>query len=138
MFWMPVHVDRREPPARIRCQATVPAISVLLASDREFFRDFRMSGRRHQPVPLRCAVSLWKPSDGTFARTMTEHLTSSGFLCISKERYRPGDELEATLEVASDIALQCQVEVVRTEDPRSGLACRIKEYSVINPQPSIK
>jgi len=107
-------------------------------SDRQFFRNFGMNGpRQHQPVSVRCAVSLWKPSDGTFARTVTENLTASGFLCVSKESYRPGDKLEATLELPR-LALQCQVEVVRMEQPGSGLACRIKEYTVIELQPPIK
>jgi hypothetical protein len=58
------------------------------------------------------------------------------------EPYRLGDELEATLEIpaqhperrrADSLALQCRVEVVRTEvrGAKRGLACRIKQYFAI-------
>jgi len=96
--------------------------------------------RRLQRLQIRCSVSLWKPSDGTFARTVTENLSSGGFFCILCEPYLPGDELHATLEVPAQewngrrqgcLTLQCQVEVVRIDDRQSGIACRIKDYTVI-------
>jgi hypothetical protein len=89
---------------------------------------------------MRYAVSLWKPSDGTFTRTLTENLTSEGFFCVSNEPYRPGDQLEATLEVPTrpgsrwnrpGLALQCQVEVVRIKGRQSRIGFRIKDYTVI-------
>jgi PilZ domain len=105
------------------------------------FQNFCMIERRHQQrVQMRCAVSLWKPGDGTFTRTMTENLSSSGFFCLSSEAYQPGDELQATLEVpapyrngrhSSYLTLQCQVRVVRIQGRPSGLACRIEAYTVI-------
>lgn len=89
------------------------------------FQNFRMTERRHAPrLRMRCAVSLWKPDDGTFTRTTTENLTPRGFFCLSEEPYQPGDELQATLEVPaqdwngrynSHLTLQCQVEVVRVK-----------------------
>jgi hypothetical protein len=104
--------------------------------------------RRLQRLQIRCAVSLWKPIDGTFTRTVTENLTCGGFFCLSREVYRPGDELQATLEVPAQywngrhdgcLTLQCQVEVVRIDDRQSGIACRIKDYTVLaDPQVSLK
>jgi hypothetical protein len=91
-------------------------------------------------VEMRYAVSLWKPSDGTFTRTLTESLTPEGFFCVSNQPYRPGDQLEATLEVPTRqgnrwntprLALQCQVEVVRVKGRQSRIGFRIKEYTVI-------
>ena len=100
--------------------------------------------RRADRVRLRCAVSLWKPGDGTVTHTETENLTSIGFFCLSSEEYLPGDELQATLEVPARIhkgrptgslLLRCQVEVVRMNSlPQSGVACRIKDYAVITPR----
>lgn len=118
-----------------------PAISALLLKGRQSFRNLRMIERRRlQRLQIRCAVSLWKPSDGTFTRTVTENLTSSGFFLLSRESYLPGDKLEATLEVPARssngghtgcLHLQCQVEVLRIDDRQSGIACRIKEYTVL-------
>ena len=79
---------------------------------------------------------------------MTENLTCRGFFCLSGEPYLPGDELQAILEVPPSywdgrpsgyLTLQCQVEVVRVKGRHSGLACRIKEYTVVaDPQLSLK
>jgi hypothetical protein len=94
---------------------------------------------------VRYAVSLWKPSDGTFTRTLTENLTCRGFFCLSEEPYLPGDELQATLEMPSlywsggrrgCLTLQCQVEVVRIKCRQSGVAFRIKNYTII-PDPQL-
>ncbi len=104
-----------------------------------------MIERRRLPrLQLRCMVSLWKPSDGTFTRTLTENLTCRGFLCLSTEPYSPGDELQAILEVpasywdgnpSGSVTLLCQVEVVRINSRQSGFACRIKDYlTVADPQ----
>lgn len=96
--------------------------------------------RQLQRLQMRYAVSLWKPGDGTFTRTMTENLNCQGFYCLSGEPYSPGDELQATLEVPVPygnghlrdyLTLQCQVEVVRIKGRQSGLACRIKDYTVV-------
>ena len=71
---------------------------------------------------------------------MTENLTSGGFFCLCREAYLRGDELQATLDVPSQygngrqegrLTLQCQVEVVRIDEQTSGIACRIKDYTVI-------
>lgn len=97
--------------------------------------------RRLRRLQIRCSVSLWKPSDGTFTLTVTENLTSGGFFCLCREPYLPGDELQATLDVPSQygkgkqegrLTLQCQVEVVRIDERQSGIACRIKDYTVIS------
>jgi hypothetical protein len=103
-----------------------------------------MIERRRLPrLQIRCAVSLWKPSDGTFIRTVTDNLNSDGFSCLASKSYQPGDELQAILEVTlrigngrrkADLALQCRVEVVRTGGCHSGVACRITDYMVI-PRP---
>jgi hypothetical protein len=100
-----------------------------------------MVERRHlQRLQMRCAVSLWKPGDGTFTRTTTENLTCQGFYCLSGEPYLPGDKLRATLEIPAPywngrngfcLTLQCQVEVVRIEGRQSGVGCRIKDYTVV-------
>jgi hypothetical protein len=96
--------------------------------------------QQNDRVEMRYAVSLWKPSDGTFTRTLTENLTPEGFFCVSNQPYRPGDQLEATLEVPTRkggrwnlprLALQCQVEVVRVKGGQSRIGFRIKEYTVI-------
>jgi hypothetical protein len=88
--------------------------------------------QQNDRVEMRYAVSLWKPSDGTF--------TPEGFFCVSNQPYRPGDQLEATLEVPTRqgnrwntprLALQCQVEVVRVKGSQSRIGFRIKEYTVI-------
>jgi hypothetical protein len=100
-----------------------------------------MIERRQLPrLQIRCGVSLWKPSDGTFTKTVTENLTCQGFFCLSAESYLPGDKLQATLEVPvpfwnsrhkGGLTLQCQVEVVRVDGRPSGVACKITEYMVI-------
>jgi hypothetical protein len=100
--------------------------------------------RKLERLPLRCPVSLWRPTDGIFTRTMTENLSSDGFYCLSSEFFALGDELEARLEIPDQhpdharpergkmaaLALQCRIEVVRAEDlgEKRGLGCRIKEY----------
>jgi hypothetical protein len=99
-----------------------------------------MERRDLQRLQMRCDVSLWKPSDGTFTRTITENLTSAGFYCQAEAAYVVGDELQATLEIpalhwngrpGSSFRLQCQVEVLRVAAQESGIACRIKAYTVL-------
>ena len=102
--------------------------------------------RRLQRFRIRCPVSLWKPGDGTFTPTVTENLTCDSFYCLSDEEYSPGEQLEATLEVPAKmqrgavrgaLVLQCIVEVVRMDgSPRTGIACRIKDYVVVAPKSS--
>jgi hypothetical protein len=72
---------------------------------------------------------------------VTDNLTCGGFFCLSGEVYLPGDELQATLELPAPrrngygghLTLQCQVEVVRIKGlaEQSGVACRIRDYTVI-------
>lgn len=100
-----------------------------------------MIERRDLPrLQARYAVSLWKPVDGTFTRTTTENLTSRGFFCRSAEQYQIGDELQATLELPAlgwngrpkgHLTLQCHVEVVRTGPQEPGVACRIKDFTIV-------
>ncbi len=96
--------------------------------------------RRVQRLQMQCAVSLWKPSDGTFRRTVTENLTCRGFFCQAGAGYAVGDELQATLELLAPylngregpcLILQCQAEVLRIGAQESGMACRIKGYTVL-------
>jgi hypothetical protein len=127
-----------------RTPGAFPAILVLRLGDRQTFQNFRMIDRQQNDrVEMRYAVSLWKPSNGTFTRTLTENLTSEGFFCVSNEPYRQGDQLEATLEVPHGrrwnmprLALQCQVEVVRVKGRQSRIGFRIKEYTVIQGSPA--
>jgi hypothetical protein len=96
--------------------------------------------RQLRRLQMRCAVSLWKPSDGTFTRTTTENVSCDGFFSLCGTPYSPGDELQATLELPAFerrgqfddcLTLQCLVEVVRIRGQEFGLACRIKDYTVI-------
>jgi len=93
---------------------------------------------------LRCAVDLWKPSEGLVTSTWTEDISSGGFYCMTAEPYLPGIELQATLEVpfryrqgrgADCLVLQCQVEVLRAAGDHLkknyGLACQFKAYRII-------
>src|ERR1700722_11775836 len=106
-----------------------------------------MIERRHLArLQMKCAVLLWNPGDGSFTRSITENLSCGGFSCLSGESYRPGDELEAMLEVPARyrngrpkgfLTLQCRVEVVRTNGRQSRVGCRIKDYTVIAPSASV-
>lgn len=104
-----------------------------------------MSERRnYDRVPLRCAVVLWNPREGSVTALTTEDLSSEGFYCFCKEPYAPGERLQATLEVPCQywngrgtdcLVLQCEVEVVRVvlrgSEEHFGVAFRINDYIVI-------
>jgi len=103
--------------------------------------------RRLPRFRMRCPVFLWKSTDGTFTRTVTENLTASGFFCLSPDKYLPGEKLEAMLELPaakwikarhSTVLLRCTVEVVRIDaSPSQGFACRIRDFLVTSaPAPS--
>jgi|HubBroStandDraft_1064217.scaffolds.fasta_scaffold152720_2 hypothetical protein len=96
--------------------------------------------RRVRRLQMQCVVSLWKPSDGTYRRTITENLTCHGFFCQAGAGYVVGDELQAVLELSAPnlngrdgpcLTLQCRAEVLRIEALESGMACRITGYTVI-------
>jgi hypothetical protein len=89
---------------------------------------------------MQCVVSLWKPSDGTYRRTITENVTCRGFFCQAGAGYVVGDELQAVLDLSAPnltgrggpcLILQCRAEVLRIEALESGMACRITGYTVI-------
>jgi hypothetical protein len=105
--------------------------------------------RNHERIRLRCPVSLWKSTEGTFVRTETENLNCRGFFCYSTEPYLPGDDLQATVEVperfrndrgTGSLVLRCQVEVVRIErlQAKYGVACQVKDYTVIAVAPLVE
>jgi hypothetical protein len=96
--------------------------------------------RRVQRLQMQCVVALWKPSDGTYRRTITANLTCSGFFCQAGAGYAVGDELLAALELSAPnlngrdgprFILQCQAEVLRIDALELGIACRIKGYTVL-------
>ena len=85
--------------------------------------------RRVQRLQMQCTVSLWKPSDGAYRRTVTENLTCRGFFWQAGAGYVFGDELQAGLELSlpnvtvrdgPSLILQCRSEVLRIEAQESG------------------
>jgi hypothetical protein len=96
--------------------------------------------RRVQRLQMQYVVSLWKPSDGTYRRTVTENLNCCGFFCQAGVGFVVGDELQATLELSAlnwtgragpFLILQCRAKVLRIEGRESGMACRITGYTVL-------
>ncbi len=104
--------------------------------------------RRVQRIHARWTVALWNPRDGAFTSTRTENLSCDGFFCFTVDPYSVGDELQASLKVpalglkdrrgATSFVLHCQVEVLRVTDVggQYGIACRIKEDSVVGNRPT--
>ena len=85
-------------------------------------------------------VSLWKPSDGTYSRTITDNLTCRGFFCQAGAAYVVGDELQASLKLATSnstgragprLISRCRAEVLPIEAQESGIACSITGYTVL-------
>jgi hypothetical protein len=84
-------------------------------------------------------VRLFRQSGRHSVDSTTENLSSEGFYCISRNKFKTGDWLrceivipKATLDLDAPIVLECRVTVRRVEHLEGcfGLGCHIEDYSV--------
>jgi len=94
-------------------------------------------GRKRTAVHWR--VRLFREGGRECVDSTTENLSSEGFYCISRKKFKTGDWLrceivipEATLDLDAPIVLECRVTVRRVEHLEGcfGLGCHIEDYSV--------
>jgi hypothetical protein len=97
--------------------------------------------RKRRRFNLRRTVYIGTSNEAGFIRCRTKNLSSSGFYCVSKKSFTPGEYLQCTVmfrgrrNARAGFVLKSVIQVLRVESIESGesfgLACRIRNYSVV-------
>src|SRR5215510_2445165 len=96
--------------------------------------------RKRARTRLHWPVLLFRNRGGSAIQSLTRDLSSSGFYCIAKTPFTPGELLTCTLKVPThdpngkhlERSLECKVRVVRVDSQEAeatfGVACQIEDY----------
>jgi hypothetical protein len=101
--------------------------------------------RERKRVLLHCPIRLYRRNLGQCIEGETLDLSSSGFYCVVRKRFEPGENLDCILSIPAEnfsanfsadsgnIILHSEVEVVRVHAMPEGfgVACRIDHYSLV-------
>ncbi len=100
--------------------------------------------RKRARLPLHWTVHLSSNRETHPLQTKTMNISSQGFYCTSTHSFTPGEKIDCDILIPISfrahgdlLMLRCQAVVLRVETSPVvgvyGLACRIDDYSVINP-----
>jgi len=102
--------------------------------------------RRRKRFPLQCSLEF--ESDREAFTSATVNISSQGFYCVVDRPVRSGAELRCLVDLMHGhstlsfpgVSLNCEVVVVRSDELENGygLACRIKNYSVVRSSSGIR
>ena len=101
--------------------------------------------RKRKRVAVHWAVRLSRQPGTPPAESVTENLSSEGFYCIIRERFKPGERLQYVMDIPGEnvgssepfLILQGHVTVMRVEylEGGLGLGCHIEDYAVSTGSP---
>ena len=103
--------------------------------------------RKRTRNSLHWSVLLFRNNGTEAVESLTRDLSSSGFYCVTRIAFTPGERLICTLSIPThdpngtqlERRLECKARVLRVEpqgaDGAFGLACQIEDYRFIQAAP---
>jgi hypothetical protein len=99
--------------------------------------------RKHPRFKLACPVRIHRDGDPREIETHTEDISCDGFFCRSDHAFLPHEHLDCEVLIpgselhsaaGGQLVMSCRVEVVRlvpaAPQAKSGIACRVEDYSI--------